>query len=65
MEKSTAAKDADREQKRMRPLRDIEVENWFPIEERQRQRRAELHVFQREHADRERRQRESKSGADT
>src|SRR5438067_6158083 len=48
----------------MRPLGDVEIENRFTVEKWKRQRRTELHVFQRENADRQRRQREGKSSAD-
>ena len=64
VEEAAAAEDADREQERMRPLGDVEVERRPAVEERQRQRRAQAHVLQREHADGQRRQREREAGAD-
>ena len=48
----------------MRPLGDVEVERRPAVEEGQRQRGAQADVLQREHADRDRRQREREAGPD-
>src|SRR6185503_11888547 len=63
VEEAAAAEDADRQQERMRALRDVEVERRSAVEERQRERRAEADVLEREHADRHRRQRKREAGA--